>query len=116
MKYYWTRLLQPFVSQVPTHDSSRPSSHSLDTLQTMSFVTVAAATLPSIPLDFKGNRDRILESIKVAKQKGATIRTGPEVRVWRGFPYHGANSPGWVTFLSRFSYYGSMADFLLPNA
>ena len=45
----------------------------------MSFVTVAAATLPSIPLDFKGNRDRILESIRIAKQRGATVRTGPEV-------------------------------------
>ena len=45
----------------------------------MSFVTVAAATLPSVPLDFKGNRDRILESIRIAKQRGATVRTGPEV-------------------------------------
>ena len=50
----------------------------------MSFVTVAAATLPSIPLDFKGNRDRILESIRISKRKGATIRTGPEVRGRRG--------------------------------
>ena len=45
----------------------------------MSFITVAAATLPSVPLDFKGNRDRILESIRIARQRGATIRTGPEV-------------------------------------
>lgn len=44
----------------------------------MLFVTVAAATLPSVPLDFAGNRDRILESIRIAKQKGATLRTGPE--------------------------------------
>ncbi|KAI0429135.1 NAD+ synthase [Xylaria sp. FL1042] len=47
----------------------------------MSFITVAAATLPSVPLDFKGNRDRILESIRVAKQKGATVRTGPELEI-----------------------------------
>ena len=46
----------------------------------MSFLTVAAATLPSVPLDFEGNRDRILKSIKAAKGMGATIRTGPEVR------------------------------------
>ncbi|KAI1171259.1 NAD+ synthase [Nemania sp. FL0916] len=47
----------------------------------MSFLTVAAATLPSVPLDFQGNRDRILESIRIAKAKGATVRTGPELEV-----------------------------------
>lgn len=47
----------------------------------MSFVTVAAATLPSVPLDFQGNRDRILESIRIAKAKGATLRTGPELEI-----------------------------------
>ncbi|KAK8128311.1 NAD+ synthase (glutamine-hydrolyzing) [Apiospora sp. TS-2023a] len=47
----------------------------------MSFLTVAAATLTSVPLDFEGNRDRILESIRVAKEKGATVRTGPELEI-----------------------------------
>lgn len=47
----------------------------------MSFVTVAAATLPSVPLDFVGNRDRILESIRIAKEKGASLRTGPELEI-----------------------------------
>jgi NAD+ synthase (glutamine-hydrolysing) len=47
----------------------------------MALVTVAAATLPSVPLDFLGNRDRILESIYIAKQKGATLRTGPELEI-----------------------------------
>ncbi|KAI0856194.1 NAD+ synthase [Xylaria cubensis] len=47
----------------------------------MSFLTVAAATLPSVPLDFEGNRDRILESIKVAKRMGARVRTGPELEI-----------------------------------
>ncbi|KAK8059630.1 glutamine-dependent NAD(+) synthetase, partial [Apiospora saccharicola] len=46
----------------------------------------AAATLTSVPLDFIGNRDRILESIRVAKGKGATVRTGPEL----GIPGYGA--------------------------
>lgn len=50
---------------------------------TMSFITVAAATLPSVPLDFQGNRDRIIESIRIAKAKGATLRTGPEVCIAR---------------------------------
>ncbi|KAJ8126376.1 hypothetical protein O1611_g7262 [Lasiodiplodia mahajangana] len=47
----------------------------------MSFLTVAAATLPSVPLDFQGNRDRVLESIRIAKAKGATLRTGPELEI-----------------------------------
>ncbi|KAI0109155.1 NAD+ synthase [Nemania sp. FL0031] len=47
----------------------------------MSFLTVAAATLPSVPLDFQGNRDRVLESIRIAKDKGATLRTGPELEI-----------------------------------
>lgn len=45
----------------------------------MSYITVAAATLTSVPLDFKGNLARILESIKLAKEQGAKLRTGPEV-------------------------------------
>lgn len=45
------------------------------------FITVAVATLPSIPLDFIGNRDRIIESICIAKERGATLRTGPELEV-----------------------------------
>lgn len=47
----------------------------------MEFVTVAAASLPSVPLDFLGNRDRILQSIRLAKDKGATLRTGPELEI-----------------------------------
>lgn len=56
----------------------------------MEFVTVAAASLPSVPLDFQGNRDRILESIKIAKEKGATLRTGPELEI-----------PGYGKFMSH---------------
>jgi len=47
----------------------------------MSFVTVAAASLPSVPLDFEGNRNRILESIRIAKERGARLRTGPELEI-----------------------------------
>lgn len=49
----------------------------------MSYITVAAATLPSVPLDFEGNLARILESLRIAKAKGAKLRTGPEVGQWR---------------------------------
>lgn len=45
----------------------------------MSYITVAAATITSVPLDFKGNLARILESIRLAKEQGAKLRTGPEV-------------------------------------
>lgn len=47
----------------------------------MSYITVAAATITSVPLDFKGNLARIRESIRLAKEQGAKLRTGPEVRV-----------------------------------
>lgn len=47
----------------------------------MTYISVAACTLPSVPLDFQGNRDRIIQSIRLAKQKGATIRTGPELEI-----------------------------------
>lgn len=47
----------------------------------MAFVTVSVATLPSVPLDFKGNCDRIKQSICIAKEAGATLRTGPELEV-----------------------------------
>ena len=31
--------------------------------------------------EFQGNLDRILESIRVAKQRGATLRVGPELEI-----------------------------------
>ncbi|ODQ77256.1 hypothetical protein BABINDRAFT_163755 [Babjeviella inositovora NRRL Y-12698] len=45
------------------------------------YVTLAACNLNQWALDFEGNRDRILESIVLAKQKGATLRVGPELEV-----------------------------------
>ncbi|KIW65049.1 NAD+ synthetase [Phialophora macrospora] len=47
----------------------------------MTFITVASATLPSVPLDFRGNLQRILESIRLAKAQGAKLRTGPELEI-----------------------------------
>ncbi|CAO2655649.1 Nn.00g044520.m01.CDS01 [Neocucurbitaria sp. VM-36] len=44
-------------------------------------VTLATCTLSQWALDFEGNRDRILESIRIAKEKGATLRTGPELEI-----------------------------------
>ena len=32
-------------------------------------------------LDFEGNSERIIESIRVAKSKGATLRVGPELEI-----------------------------------
>lgn len=47
----------------------------------MAFVTVSASTLPSVPLDFTGNCERIRRSIKLAKDAGATLRSGPELEI-----------------------------------
>lgn len=32
-------------------------------------------------MDFEGNAERIIESIKIAKARGATFRTGPELEI-----------------------------------
>ncbi|KAJ0408384.1 hypothetical protein P43SY_003110 [Pythium insidiosum] len=44
-------------------------------------VTLATCNLNQWALDFDGNLDRILESIRVAKERGATYRIGPELEV-----------------------------------
>lgn len=45
------------------------------------FVTIATCNLNQWALDFEGNRDRILESIKLAKERNAKLRVGPELEV-----------------------------------
>jgi len=32
-------------------------------------------------LDFEGNADRIIESIRIAKERGAKLRVGPELEI-----------------------------------
>lgn len=44
-------------------------------------VTLATCNLNQWALDFEGNRDRIIESIRIAKERGAKFRTGPELEV-----------------------------------
>ncbi|KAK5462762.1 glutamine-dependent NAD(+) synthetase [Exophiala xenobiotica] len=61
----------------------------------MTFITVASATLPSVPLDFQGNLQRILESIRIAKSRGAKLRTGPEVGYTAKLPRNGTDSVSW---------------------
>lgn len=43
--------------------------------------TLATCSLNQWALDFHGNRDRILLSIKQAKEQGATLRVGPELEI-----------------------------------
>ncbi|RSH79056.1 glutamine-dependent NAD(+) synthetase [Apiotrichum porosum] len=47
----------------------------------MKLVTVATCQLRQWALDFKGNYERILASIAIAKSKGATLRVGPELEI-----------------------------------
>lgn len=47
----------------------------------MSLVTLATCNLNQWALDFEGNRDRIIDSIKLAKERGAQFRTGPELEI-----------------------------------
>lgn len=44
-------------------------------------VTVACAQLSQMSLDFEGNTNRIIESCRVAKERGARLRVGPELEV-----------------------------------
>ncbi|XP_053305509.1 glutamine-dependent NAD(+) synthetase [Spea bombifrons] len=44
-------------------------------------VTLATCSLNQWALDFEGNLKRILQSIKIAKQKGARYRLGPELEI-----------------------------------
>ncbi|KAG0007070.1 glutamine-dependent NAD(+) synthetase [Modicella reniformis] len=44
-------------------------------------ITVATCSLNQWALDFKGNLTRILESIRIAKKRGATLRIGPELEI-----------------------------------
>lgn len=45
------------------------------------YVTIATCNLNQWALDFEGNRDRIIASIKEAKRQGAKLRVGPELEV-----------------------------------
>ncbi|MEM7334071.1 MAG: NAD(+) synthase [Chloroflexota bacterium] len=47
----------------------------------MQLVTLATCNLNQWALDFDGNLARIVESIKIAKQKGARYRLGPELEI-----------------------------------
>ncbi|CCD23855.1 glutamine-dependent NAD(+) synthetase NDAI_0C01950 [Naumovozyma dairenensis CBS 421] len=44
-------------------------------------ITLATCNLNQWALDFEGNRDRILESIRIAKERGARLRVGPELEI-----------------------------------
>lgn len=44
-------------------------------------VKVATCSLNQHALDFKGNKERILRSIQIAKEKGCTYRLGPELEI-----------------------------------
>ena len=44
-------------------------------------ITVATCSLNQWALDFEGNSERILESIRIAKEHGAKLRVGPELEI-----------------------------------
>lgn len=50
-------------------------------------VTVAVCTLNQWAMDFEGNKNRIIQSIKEASELGAAYRTGPELEVWYDLYY-----------------------------
>ena len=44
-------------------------------------VTLATCALNQWALDFEGNAERIIESVRIAKERGASLRVGPELEV-----------------------------------
>ncbi|GAA5933695.1 glutamine-dependent NAD(+) synthetase [Sporobolomyces koalae] len=48
---------------------------------TSSLITVATCSLNQHALDFDGNLERILRSIKIAKERGCKLRIGPELEI-----------------------------------
>ncbi|KZT07503.1 glutamine-dependent NAD(+) synthetase with GAT domain-containing protein [Laetiporus sulphureus 93-53] len=47
----------------------------------MGHLITVATSLNQWSLDFQGNLERILESIRIAKERGATLRVGPELEI-----------------------------------
>ncbi|GJE90327.1 glutamine-dependent NAD(+) synthetase [Phanerochaete sordida] len=47
----------------------------------MGHLITVATSLNQWALDFEGNLERILESIRIAKERGATMRVGPELEI-----------------------------------
>lgn len=47
----------------------------------MKCIVVSTCNLNQWALDFEGNRDRIKESIRIAKERNSSLRTGPELEV-----------------------------------
>ena len=48
--------------------------------------TLATCSLNQWALDFDGNRERVIESIRQAKAAGASLRVGPELELTGGAP------------------------------
>jgi NAD+ synthase (glutamine-hydrolysing) len=44
-------------------------------------ITLATCSLNQWAMDFQGNMERIIESIEVAKERGAAVRVGPELEI-----------------------------------
>jgi predicted amidohydrolase len=45
----------------------------------MHVITLATCSLDQWAMDFASNKERIIKSIEIAKERGATYRVGPEL-------------------------------------
>ena len=55
--------------------------HHLDTSSDYLFTPFSACSLNQWALDWEGNTNRIIESIKIAKKAGAKLRVGGELEI-----------------------------------
>lgn len=63
-------------------------------------LTTRSSSLNQWALDFVGNRDRIIESIRRAKAAGASLRVGPELE---------------ITYVYECNYLGLETHILIPR-
>lgn len=76
-------------------------------------ITEQSSSLNQWALDFEGNADRIIESIRIAKEAGATLRVGPELEITLESPIIlSASFFVFSNLFSEFSGYGCLDHFL----
>jgi NAD+ synthase (glutamine-hydrolysing) len=63
-------------------------------IRRITLTRLCASSLNQWALDFEGNAERIIESIRQAKKAGATLRVGPELEITGNISIdQGHNSP-----------------------
>lgn len=85
-------MITPFIEQdIPLTENGSSGNfgnmvpiitrHHCKPIKSLSNMARLYSSLNQWALDFEGNADRIIESIRIAKKAGASLRVGPELEV-----------------------------------